>query len=578
MNLGLDQFFLTMIAQGVSVPGLNTEIGNAEEKTRWVAPLGVPLEDAYRQHPALHTYLEFHVTTKGEPMTLKGRPYLLDIITDKAPHVVVQKSVQCGITEIAMVVAYTEARDGLSVLYVLPGYPERNRFVADRVDKQLARSPYYAACIKGAGDSMNGGASDARSLKHFGAGTMHFVGSNTPGEFSQFPADRLIIDERDLCNPANLGMALDRLSESTYKRILSIGNPRKPGAHHTVGFLYERSDRKQWQVQCEHCRTDQTLDWYAQFVEAKDGGWRLRDAQGRPVCTSCGKPFNRLGPGHWVATQQTQVRGLSGYQISKLFTPSADVQELFSRFVLAQHNETALQLFHESELGVYYMPKSSSLTLAMLTECIDPKMNDWALGVDSKGKPDGTSVVMGVDVGAVLHVKASRIGKDGVRRAAYIGTLAGFGDLMNLVNQLKPEVIVIDALPEVHKVAEFAVDCLYPVWACQFGSSEMTKPIEPQWDQETGRKVVRANRTAVMDASFAAVAQGRVQWPAQAQGVEQFFYQMSVPVRTLDPTAAKGAGRFIWTKGEDHYRLADTYESIAQQLAEQYKVEFEWVN
>jgi hypothetical protein len=566
-----------MIAQGITVPGLRDEIDNRKEKEEWIKPLGIPLDEAYRQYPALRTYLEYHVTTKGGPMLLQGRPYVLDIITDTAPHVCIQKSVQCGITEIGLAIAYTTARDGRSVLYVLPGYPERNRFVSDRVDKQMARSPYYAACLKSAGDAMAGRSSDAKTLKHFGAGVLHFVGSNTEGEFSQFPADLLVIDERDLCNPANLGMAIDRLSESTYKRIYSIGNPRRPGAHHTVGFLYERSDRKKWFVRCGHCGTEQVLDWYDHFVENVEGVWRLRDSAGRPRCTTCLKPFNRLERGRWIATQVSPARGISGYQISKLFTPSADILELYERFIHAQHNETAMQRFHESELGLYYMPKSSALTLAMLQSCIAEDMSDWATGRGADGKPDGSVVIMGVDVGAVLHVKASRVGKDGVRRAAYIGTLAGFADLMNLCNMLKPECIVIDALPEVHKVAEFTNDCPYPVWACTFGSNEMTTPFETNWDQETGRRVVRANRTAVMDAAFAAIATKRVVWPAHAEGVDQFFYQMSVPVRTLDPTAARGAGRFIWTKGEDHYRLADTYEGMAMQILENNRVEFTWV-
>ena len=60
---------------------------------------------------------------------------------DEAKDIVVQKSVQCGVTEIALTKAYTVARDGLGVLYALPGCPERNRFVADR-----GRASMVGAC------------------------------------------------------------------------------------------------------------------------------------------------------------------------------------------------------------------------------------------------------------------------------------------------------------------------------------------------------------------------------------------------------------------------------------------------
>jgi hypothetical protein len=577
-GLDLRQVFVNTIAQGISVPGLSAEILNAEQKLEWIRPLGFKsLADAYAAHPTLRTYLEHHPNTKGEPLSLEARPYLLDIIVDQAQDVVVQKSVQCGITEIALVWAYTEAQDGQSVLYALPGYPERNRFVADRVDKQLATSAYYRACLWDAGEALDGKASDAKGLKHFGMGVLHFVGTNTPGEFSQFPADMLVVDERDLCNPANLGLAKDRLSESEYKRTLSIGNPRKPGAYHTVGKLYEQSDGKQWRVKCGSCNKGQALDWYVHFVQQDDAGaWHLRDKRGRPVCSHCHKPFNRLGPGRWVAQRKSSI---SGYHISKLFTASADIHELFDTFVKSQHNETLLQIFHESELGIYYLPQASYMSLPDLVRCVGKGLNDWPrMPITVDGEEYEYPVVMGVDVGAVLHVKASYIDDDGHRVAMFIGTLAGFGDLQSLVSEMHPAVIVIDAQPEVHKVQEFAADCPSPVWPCEFGSQELTKPYDASTNQRTGQRKVRANRTAVMDASYAAIRTRQVWWPPQAQHTPDFFAQMQVPVRVLDKAAARGAGRYIWTKGEDHYRLADTYEWLAARIMDEQGVTFEWLN
>ena len=304
--------------------------------------------------------------------------------------------------------------------------------------------------------------------------------------------------------------------------------------------------------------------------------WTLRNRYGKPICSHCGKPFNRLGPGRWVATCKSQV---SGYHISKLFTPSADIKELFDTFKDALHNESKLQIFHESELGVYYMPQASYMSLPDLLGCVSKHVHDWVrMPVTVKGEQYDYPVVMGVDVGAVLHVKASYINDDGHRVAMFIGTLATFGDLQSLIEELNPVVVVIDAQPEVHKVQEFANDCPAPVWPCEFGSQELTRPYEAITSTRTGQRKVRANRTAIMDASYAAIRNRQVWWPPQAQHTPDFFTQMQVPVRVLDKLAAKGAGRYVWTKGEDHYRLADTYEYLAVRIMDEQGVTIEWLS
>jgi hypothetical protein len=560
---GGERLFLNVIARTVSTPGLTGGIINEELKASWVEHLGEELKEVYQTYPTLYTYLEHHLNTKGHMMSLGGRDYLIDILTDEAREVVIQKSVQCGLTEIALARAYTSACLGRAVLYVLPSHPVRNRFVANRVDRQLKTSPYYRAQVKSANELYGDKTSDARSLKHMGLGVLHFVGSNTEGEFSEFPADELIVDEQDLCDPENLGLARDRLSESDYKRVLRISNPRKPGAPHSIGLAYENSNQKEWHVKCLHCRKEQVLDWHNHFVvKTKAGRYRLRDKQGRPICIKCEKAFNRLGPGRWI-TRDKENR-VSGYKISKLFTPSADILELFNTFTEAQYNDTLLQIFYASELGEYYVPKSSGLSLSSLQDAIDDELIDWP-EVD-----EDVVVVMGVDVGAMLHYKASYLDEQGRRVAMDIGTVGSFGELEALADELGPSMIVIDAHPELHKVVEFADESRWEVCACNFGSPEQIAPVKIDIDAHP--PTVTANRTSVMDASFAAILKGEMILPACAASVPEFFAQMQVPKRQWDAEAAKGRGRFVWTKGNDHYRLADTYEWIAMQIVSEMKV------
>ena len=569
------------------VPGLSGAIPAPMEKARW---LGLPTdinEDAtpnvqefYASHPVIATYLEHHLNTKGKSMTLHDRPYLLEILMDQSKEIVVQKCVQCGLTEIALTRAFTSACMGRAVLYTLPSHPVRNRFVANRVDRVLKTAPYYRAQLSAAMETFGNKTADARALKHLGLGVLHFVGSNTAGEFSEFPADELIVDEQDLCDPENLGLAKDRLSESDYKRILRISNPRKPGAPHSIGRLYEFSDQKVWEVQCSHCKHYQELKWEKHFVQKvarkvvgrkpptgehpATKGWKLRDPnkKARPVCEKCHKPFDRLGPGRWQA--QHPKRKLSGYKLSKLFLPSADIEDLFQTFIEAAYNDSLLAIFYGSDLGEYYVPETARITLADLKACIDTRLEDWP---ELPGGGNLFPVVMGVDVGSVLHYKASYITQTGKRVALAIGTVSTFGELEEVADNFHPDLILIDAHPEVHKVNEFAEESKHEVWVCNFGSPEQIQPIKIKYDVRP--VCVVANRTAVMDGSFASMRKKELVLPMPAEGVQHFFHQMQVPSRQLDPNAGGGKGRYIWTKGEDHYRLADTYEWIAAQcLAE----------
>lgn len=553
----LESAFLSQISQGIAVPdSVSASIEDQKLKQEWIKAKfsRKKLETVYAEFPVVKNYLEHHKNTRGLPMSLDRRPYLLDILLDDSPEIVIQKSVQCGITEIATCIAYLEAIQGYSILYVLPNQqPMRNHFVTDRVDKHFIRSPFYKSMIRQAKGQKG---SDSKGLKHFGAGTLHFVGSNTEGEFSEFPADRLIVDEQDLCDAGNLDLAEDRLTESNYKRILRISNPRRPGARHSVGEAFKESDQKEWYVKCTKCGRHQPLVWEKNFIYKDDKGhWKLRDFKGRAKCKYCNRLFNRLGPGKWVA--QNKGAPVSGYHISKLFIASTDILELYYKFIKAlSGGPSALEIFFGSELGIYYISSVSRISLESLVACVDDDMEDWP-----EAQPEAV-IVMGVDVGAVLHYKVSILTDKSERIAIDIGTVSTWGDLLSKTREHEPDMIVIDAQPETHKAEEFAFNCPYNVTLCRFGSREQLESVSLDWKRDP--MLVNANRTAVFDATLAEIDNRMVTYPIPAQFVEGFFKQMQIPIRQLDVER----GRYIWTKGEDHYRLADIYEWIAAQVHE----------
>jgi hypothetical protein len=559
--------WLTALGSSMADPGMlirtRSSLDREGDLDRVLA--GVPLAEFYRRRPDVKTYCEYHRSTSGQPMRLDNRPYMLDLLVDPSPNIAVQKCVQCGVTELALARSFAAAASGRTMLYVLPSQPLRNRFVANRVDRLITTVPYYRAMANTAASIYGVKAADARALKHLGTGSIHFVGSNTEGEFSEFPAHDLVVDEQDLCDPGNLSLAMDRLSECADRRILRISNPRRMGAPHSIGNIYELSDRKVWLVPCR-CGSEHELTWDL-FVELDAVGVaELRDAEARPVCPDCGDPFDRLSPGRWEP--RDPGRRVSGYKLSKLFLASASIEDLRVAYNLAKHDATAITNWYASELGEYYAPESAAVSDAMLDACIVGGLSDYP-----ERKP-GAVVVMGADVGSVMHYKVSYLDHASNRVALAIGVARTFAELEQVAREHGVTVAVVDAHPELHGALEFAEVSRSQVYLCNFGSGEQTH--QYRVDDSKGVPVIVANRTAVMDAAFADIAERRLMLPEAVRSNREFYEHMRAPIRVFDQDAARGAGRYRWEEGgkPDHWRLADVYEWLAAQVVNECRASF----
>ena len=93
-------------------------------------------------------------------------------------------------------------------------------------------------------------------MKRLGSGSVLFLGSNTTGDFVEFSADTIIVDEIDQCDEDNLSKAKDRIRASSDPRIFRLGNPTLP----TVGIsrIYNETDQRLWFTKCPHCNEWQT--------------------------------------------------------------------------------------------------------------------------------------------------------------------------------------------------------------------------------------------------------------------------------------------------------------------------------
>ena len=90
-----------------------------------------------------------------------------------------------GLSELFIIQLHIEAGErGMTVMYVLPKYELRNRFVDNRIFKIQKKVQKYNYMLKQAETSVQ-----RKSLIHFGNGTIAFVGSNVESEFIEIPVD-----------------------------------------------------------------------------------------------------------------------------------------------------------------------------------------------------------------------------------------------------------------------------------------------------------------------------------------------------------------------------------------------------
>ena len=517
---------------------------------------------------------EYHRNTKRQRMDFSDKPYLIPIYYDISPEKVIQKSVQCGISEMLICISIAYAEKGYSVLYVLPKFALRGRFVANRIDPLLEIVPEYRNLLENAiGDS------DSMTLKHLGQGVINFVGSNSASEFIEFPADLIIVDELDRCDLTNLELADDRLDASELKHKIKISTPTTKDFG--INNYYSLSDQKEWHIKCESCNEWQPILWDVNVVrqisendyelldtkydkslkgkspkgESKvdtitgdypEGDYSQRDYH--VFCHKCGNPIDRLSKGEWVRKNDSLI---SGYHISQLFTPQTTIKNLWELFQEALFDNTKLQVFYNSKLGLPFIPKGSNIAKNILDDC----RQEWLMESTSKKRCS-----MGVDVGSVLHVRISSLEGD-VRKAEYIGIVNDFNELSLLIERYNVRYCVIDMYPETRKVQEFQ-SVHRNIWLCRFTNSISIGA--RGYNKKEDDQIIDADRTQVFDRLVASIQRKKLALPKNAGLIDKYYEQMQAPVRKKD----EDKNRYYWSEGSnaDHYFLAELYDLLAAEL------------
>jgi hypothetical protein len=544
------QAYLSRIGSSASVEMILSKIQATNPEQRELL-LSLLQEKQERIGDKCASRIEFvqkhHRNHKNEQLTFENRHALLELYKDESPHIIVEKCVQIGVSEFAVVdCLYNAFEKGWHGAYVLPKSALRNKLVAERIDKPLLYVDYY---------KKNLGTTNNLQMKNLGSGSVYFLGSNSDDEFISFPADFVIVDELDRCDQQNIQLVPDRLKHSDHKYTRYISNPTIEG--YGIDEKYRESDQKLWMIRCTACNTWQHIEWFTHVVQQIDEfSYELRSqrnpsAQSTSVlCIKCDKSISRLGKGRWA--KHNEASSISGYRFSQIFFPTVTITELWEEFKKCLGNETRMQIFYNSNLGLPYKASGSKFS----EELLHKNQTNYYMPYEYASS---NLVCMGIDVGKILHCVIREESPEGFR-LLFAGTFTNFEEIAEYVNRFTVQCVVIDSKPELHKVKELQEKYPY-VWLADYirADSMNTKLIHED------NRTIKTNRTASIDAIFAQFQHKALPLPLGYDKIDNGDYVKHLCASTRIFLPEKGVYEWVHV-GPDHYLHAEVYCAFARHI------------
>ena len=334
-------------------------------------------------------------------------PYQREIMnsfTDpKVKDIVIMAGAQCGKTEMVLnMMGRAIDVDPGPILYVNP----TDLFSEDFSKRRVA--PMIQACkvlkdkvyeVKSR-DSAN-----TITMKTFPGGSVAFVGANSPTQLAGRPIRYLFCDETDRF-PKSAGsegnpIELARERTKTFREnrvIVQASTPTIKGASN-IERAFRNGTQEEWHTQCPECG-----EWsFIQFMDIQFEKEEYMDENGEKdyavsepkwKCPKCGAEIGEYRtkrcPAKWVAKNPRALEAnIRSFHLNAFMSPWSDWTEICRKFLKAQKDPTALQVFVNTELGELWEVKEND----GLPEKLFDRREHYNAEV-----PDGVLVLtMGVD-------------------------------------------------------------------------------------------------------------------------------------------------------------------------------------
>lgn len=469
------------------------------------------------------------VSEKGEPFDYYNRPFLLDILTDFSPHIVVMACAQVGKSITFFVkILFALKHLGLSCIYTMPSDDDVRESVASKVNKLLQANP----------QEFSGMDSDSIERKEINGRFVFFKGTISKTAAISTTADLLVHDEVSRSDQGAIETYKSRTKASRYKGRWLFSNPGTE--RDELDLAYQKSNQCEWVIECPHCKDKHFLTW----PESIDQTLMCY------ICKACKLPISdnvRRG-GKWVPqlpsrtwNLTTNPTGMNGYHISHLMCPDITVQEI------VDDSQGDPAYFNNFVLGKAYSPGDLSVSKTTILDLWTPKNLDTG------------NRFIGIDVGNIKHyvVRSDK----GLLKA---GRFSAWSELDDLLAFWKPKAGVIDSNPD-NTAARHYVDT-YPFMQMSTFQENTNNPQTIVWWGENDRKgTVYSHRDRILDQFLTCMIEAKWLIGMPTDAMFHLYIKHFETLRREKVTNNKGIERYVWasTTGEDHLVFADLYSYLA---------------
>jgi len=489
------------------------------------------------------------------PFNFSKFPYMMELYADMFPNTVVQKCVQVGASEYA-VLRSIHACDMLasSVMYGFPHTRQMARFSKTRVGPIIRRADRFRKiCEESAIETKTRQTTMLRTIK---GRFFYLVGVASDAEIQSEPVDFIVRDEFDLMDQDNAEVLKKRNAASSKKMILDLGFPLVEGMG--INELFINSDQREYEVKCQACGLWQEITWPRNVSKE-----RLER-----ICWKCGKSIEPAIAsyrwGRWVPREPRLTETRHGYHIHRLLVPGLDIKE----FIGNAENQLRAFEFNVYDLGQPFTKKDMRVTDAMFMESVDPSRRLE----DARSYPG--QVYGGADVGAVIHVWLEVIeevrGKQ-VPRVIDARKFSGenkFDQLAEFLTYAEPVVFAIDAYPETTEVLRLIRRFPMMVWGVKFDDFTHRPGEEAELDFKTF--IIKANRTFLLDCNVDDFLTKRGTVPGELLAKQtdvRDHFKAPVRIQATIGTTQVPIYRWVTPRGKpDHWAFARAACIAAQRL------------
>lgn len=393
------------------------------------------------------------------PYHFKGRPYLLDIMDSDARRVVVMKSAQIGMTEVAINWGlHGTIQKGRDVLTVLPKDDMIKAFSMGRVDRAFMESPFLRAVPRATSNPKH---------KNIRGRNWYLRASNSPSELIEIPVQMVILDEYDRLNPQAPALAEKRMQgcPEHLRREKALSTPTRAGFG--IDLEFQHSSRGRWFVPCPHCLEEQALTFDGNIVadedEAVEPAWK---------CAKCDAAWTEderreaVEAGRWIHEFPDRLKTVAGFHITALYSPTETAESIVNAWRRAKRDPDPSKFteFWNQVLGLPFTASGEALTEGDISAAQNVRRFTMAAS-----SPEKIPVSMGVDQGpSRLHVWVDEWelehGLPMKAHTAAVYEVTSFEDLDTLMERHNVNACVIDSLPEKRSAVAFQSRHVGLVW------------------------------------------------------------------------------------------------------------------